>query len=210
MNQNYTDILNMKRYFFLIYILSSLFALHAYEEEGGASWYGPGFQGNKTANGEIFDTNKLTAAHKTLPFNTMVRVTNLENGKSVIVKINDRGPFVEGRIIDLSRKGAEELGMLNSGIAQVRLETVDPTVEATDNSGPLTVTIQVAAFSDLNNALQMKKKLIEAGYEPTARLSDKGITRLFLDNIPVEDSYTIVQNLKSLKIENVVIRQNRE
>ena len=90
--------------------------------EGVASWYGPGFEGNLTANGEVFDTSKLTAAHQTLPFDTLVRVTNLENGLAVVVRINDRGPFVGGRIIDLSRAAAERLDMIGSGTARVRLE----------------------------------------------------------------------------------------
>lgn len=90
--------------------------------EGVASWYGPGFEGNLTANGEVFDTSKLTAAHQTLPFGTLVRVTNLGNGLAVVVRINDRGPFVGGRIIDLSKAAAERIDMVVSGTAQVRLE----------------------------------------------------------------------------------------
>lgn len=91
-------------------------------ESGMASWYGPGFAGRLTANGEVFDPSQLTAAHKELPFNTMVRVHNLENGNSVVVRINDRGPFKPGRIIDLSRAGAEAIGMIGSGVARVQLE----------------------------------------------------------------------------------------
>ena len=91
-------------------------------EEGTASWYGPGFDGKQTANGEVFDTTKLTAAHQTLPFNTLLRVTNLENGRVVVVRVNDRGPFVGGRILDLSQAAAEKLDMVGSGTARVRLE----------------------------------------------------------------------------------------
>jgi rare lipoprotein A len=89
---------------------------------GTASWYGPGFHGKKTASGEIYNQNKLTAAHKTVPLGTKARVTNLENGNSVQVEINDRGPFVQGRIIDLSRAAAEALGFVESGTARVRVE----------------------------------------------------------------------------------------
>ncbi|MFP4106468.1 MAG: septal ring lytic transglycosylase RlpA family protein [Phycisphaerae bacterium] len=92
--------------------------------EGTASWYGPKFHGKKTASGEVFDQTALTAAHRTLPFGTRVRVTNLANGKSVVVRVNDRGPFVKGRIIDLSRAAAEEIGMIRSGTARVRLEVL--------------------------------------------------------------------------------------
>ncbi len=93
-------------------------------ERGMASWYGPGFAGRLTANGEIFDPSQLTAAHKTLPFNTLVRVVNEDNGRSVVVRINDRGPFKPGRVIDLSRAGAEAVGMVGSGVARVRLEVL--------------------------------------------------------------------------------------
>lgn len=87
-----------------------------------ASWYGPGFHGRTSASGEIFDENALTAAHLYLPFGTQVRVTNLDNGNSVVVRINDRGPYTGGRIIDVSAAAARNLGMINSGVAQVRLE----------------------------------------------------------------------------------------
>lgn len=90
-----------------------------YSETGVASWYGKKFHGRKTASGESYNQNAMTAAHKTLPFGTRVRVTNLENKKSVSVVINDRGPFVKGRIIDVSRAAAKKLGMVNSGIARV-------------------------------------------------------------------------------------------
>jgi peptidoglycan lytic transglycosylase len=94
---------------------------------GLASWYGPHFQRKRTANGERFNMNGLTAAHRTLPFNAYVRVTNLANGRSVIVRINDRGPFVGDRIIDLSAKAARELGIEEDGVARVRLELVSTT-----------------------------------------------------------------------------------
>jgi rare lipoprotein A len=94
----------------------------AFDREGVASWYGPGFAGRLTASGEVFDPGQLTAAHRTLPFNTHLRVTNLSNGRSVVVRINDRGPFAGGRIIDLSRAAAERIGMIASGTARVRLE----------------------------------------------------------------------------------------
>lgn len=89
---------------------------------GAASWYGPGFHGEKTASGRIFDQSRLTAAHKSLPLGSRVKVTNLNNGNSVEVEITDRGPFVRGRIIDLSEGAAKALGMLQSGIARVRIE----------------------------------------------------------------------------------------
>lgn len=92
-----------------------------YDRTGTASWYGSDFHGRRTANGETYDMNALTAAHPTLPMPTIVRVTNLDNGRNVIVRINDRGPFAEERIIDMSRAGARELGFESKGLARVRV-----------------------------------------------------------------------------------------
>lgn len=93
-------------------------------ESGIASWYGDDYHGKPTANGEIYDMEALTAAHKTLPFNSLVRVVNRDNGKTVTVRINDRGPFVEGRVIDLSRKAAREIGIITVGLARVDLYVI--------------------------------------------------------------------------------------
>jgi rare lipoprotein A len=95
-----------------------------YSETGIASWYGPNFHGKSTANGEIFDQNALTAAHKTLPMPTIVRVTNLENGRSIEVRINDRGPFKNNRVIDLTRRGAQLLGFEGQGTARVKVQVM--------------------------------------------------------------------------------------
>ena len=95
-----------------------------YDRTGIASWYGKDFHGKRTANGEIFDMNTLTAAHKTLPMPTYVQVTNLENGRSLVVRINDRGPFVNNRIIDMSRRGAQLLGFKIKGTAKVRVKVI--------------------------------------------------------------------------------------
>lgn len=96
-----------------------------YVETGIASWYGPGFHGRKTANGEIYDQYALTAAHRTLPLPSMVRVTNLGNGRSIVVRLNDRGPFANNRIIDLSRRSAELLGFRVQGTAKVKVEILE-------------------------------------------------------------------------------------
>lgn len=91
-------------------------------ETGGASYYSDSFNGRKTANGELYNSSKFTAAHKTLPFGTIVTVTNIANGKSVTVRINDRGPFVAGRIIDLSRAAAKQIDMVNAGVVKVKIQ----------------------------------------------------------------------------------------
>lgn len=110
--------------FILILGLAATLAANHYYEIGIASWYGPGFHGKRTANGEIYDMYAMTAAHKTLPFGTIVRVVDLDTGRSVVVRINDRGPFVKGRIIDLSYAAAQELGMVKKGLAKVGLKIV--------------------------------------------------------------------------------------
>ncbi len=96
-----------------------------FQQTGDASWYGPGFHGRKTASGEIYNMYAMTAAHKTLPLGTRVQVTNLSNGKKIIVKINDRGPFHSARIIDLSKKAAQQLDIIKSGFAKVHIKTID-------------------------------------------------------------------------------------
>lgn len=98
---------------------------YGYSETGIASWYGPGFHGKRTANGERFDQNELTAAHRTLPMPSLVRVTNLDNGKSIVARVNDRGPFSRNRIIDVSKRGAELLGFKLQGTAKVRVDVLE-------------------------------------------------------------------------------------
>ncbi len=95
-----------------------------FQEVGTASWYGGKFHGRRTANGDIYDQNGATAAHKTLPFGTRVRVVNLDNGRATVLRINDRGPFVRGRIIDVSRRAAEVLGFRTKGLARVGIQIV--------------------------------------------------------------------------------------
>ena len=135
---------------------------NGYVEYGIASWYGPGFHGKRTASGEIYNMYKLTAAHKTLPLGTYVKVINLENGKSVIVKVNDRGPFVEGRIIDLSYAAAKKIGMLRKGTAKVKLialgKKIDHKYEPVDvEKGKFYV--QIGAFKNKLNAYRFKNKI---------------------------------------------------
>ena len=131
-----------------------------YTEEGNASWYGVPFHGRHASNGEIYDMYKLTAAHRTLPFETMVRVTNLNNGKSTVVRITDRGPFVDNRIIDLSLAAAREVDSVGPGVVPVRVEVlggVDPTAGF--------FTVQVGAFRDRGNAERLRERL-GASYSP--------------------------------------------
>jgi rare lipoprotein A len=125
---------------------------------GTASWYGDKEHGGKTANGERFSKYDYTAAHKTLPIGTMVRVTNLENGRDVIVRINDRGPFKKGRIIDLSYAPAKSIGMIGRGTARVKVEVLSAPKKANNYFEPQ-YTVQVGSFSDGEKAFLFKEAL---------------------------------------------------
>ena len=127
-------------------------------QTGTASWYGPGFHGKRTSNGEIYDQYDLTAAHQTLPLGTRVAVTNLLNGRQVEVRINDRGPFVKDRAIDLSYAAARTLDMINPGTVPVRIEVLG------HQQPPLSAaayTIQVGSFADRDNALRLQSTLAQ-------------------------------------------------
>ncbi len=142
-------------------------------EEGRASWYGPGFHGKQTSNGESYDMHALTAAHKTLPLGTLVKVVRTDNGKSVVVRLNDRGPFVSGRIIDLSYRAAHALDMLGSGTAPVRIEALQRTTETKHDgqsnwmpdSQLSTFTIPVGDYSAGKDADSVGERLAYEGHE---------------------------------------------
>jgi|SRR6185312_6586253 len=128
-----------------------------YVETGIASWYGPPYSGRKAATGEIFDMNVPTAAHKTLPLNSIVRVTNLKTGKSIVVRINDRGPFVGDRVLDLSMAAAKAIDVYRAGLATVKIELLE-TPAPLDTGGRWCV--QIGAFTDSDAAEQLKSKLM--------------------------------------------------
>lgn len=160
-----------------------------YRKQGVASWYGPGFHGNKTSNGETYNMHAMTAAHKTLPMNTTLLVRNLENGKKVVVRINDRGPFVRGRIIDLSRRAAEVLGILGKGTARVELVAL---AEARNGAANLVYEdilhgeyfVQIGAFRLKNNARKLAKRFNKAGHHtviyPWRKKTERRVYRLLV------------------------------
>lgn len=153
-------------------------------QEGEASWYGPGFHGRKTASGERFNTNDLTAAHKTLPFGTVLKVTNLSNDKFVIVKINDRGPFIRGRIIDLSKAAKDEIGM--GGTTQVRIEVYVPEEEVEETPVDLT------PLNLFEETLASKSKVFIEYFEDATNGNHAGLTG--------EDLNNIFKNFKTVRI----------
>ena len=172
-------------------------------QEGIASWYGGKFHGRTTANGEIFDTNKFTAAHKTLPFGTMVRVTNLENGSTTIVRINDRGPFIPGRIIDLSRAAATAIGMTGKGVARVRLELES-------NLPEQYYLIQFGAFSSQANAGILKSRLQASGLNVVVEKTSVGINRVLLKGIAASKLEGVKDELEKRGISNYLVRLELE
>ncbi len=161
---------------------------------GISSWYGPDFDGKATSSGEIYDMHALTAAHKTLPMNTIVKVTNRENGKSVVVRINDRGPFVGTRIIDLSNKAAHKIDMVKKGTANVKLEVVGFADEKSKQRGSATVVktvpkermtyetyaLQIGSFSKIDGAMKTQEEYDNyKGYRTVIKDTEYNGTRVF-------------------------------
>lgn len=146
---------------------------HGFMEEGVASWYGPGFHGKTTANGERYNQYAMTAAHKLLPLGTTVTVTNVRTRRSVTLRINDRGPFVDDRVIDLSRKAAEELGIIAAGTGRVRIQTVGAIPSMRDD-GDLDgdFYVQVGSFAVQDNARRLVDRLKDMGFTARAQRSE--------------------------------------
>ena len=149
-------------------------------ERGIASWYGPGFHGRTTANGETYDMNAMTAAHKTLPFDTVVEVRNRDNGRRARVRINDRGPFVRGRIIDLSRAAAQAIGMIGPGVARVEITVVRPSRKRARRDGTAGAgwVVQAGAFSAPGRAHARARRL--SGYGGVRVVSDGRLHKVVL------------------------------
>ena len=157
-----------------------------YVQTGIASWYGSYFHGRKTSNGETYNMNGTTAAHKTLPMNTYLLVRNLDNGKEMTVRINDRGPFVRGRIIDMSKTGASRLGFIDKGTTRVRITALGEA--ETYRHGEVTTErfkehpdfrvgefyVQIGSFTDNSNAKRLKKKMLRLGRKAVIRKFDRG------------------------------------
>jgi rare lipoprotein A len=177
----------------------------AYTEEGVASWYGNPFDGRRTSNGEIYDMHLFTAAHRTLPFGALIRVTNLSNGMQTEVRINDRGPFVANRVIDLSLSAARAIGMVGPGTAHVRLEMI---------SGPNPqlgfFAVQVGAFTVAANADKLRAQL-SARYSPVNVVLftslDGTFYRVRVGHVPTEDAAEqLAIQLKAEQLTTFVVR----
>jgi len=186
-NPPFYDVLG-RRYF----VLSTA---EGYKERGIASWYGPGFHAEKTSNGEPYDMYGMTAAHKTLPLPAFVRVTNLRNGRSVVVRVNDRGPFKEGRIIDLSWTAAAKLDMLREGTAPVEVETL---TQAGDLRSPAPAPasrlfVQAGAFGEEANAARLVGRLKMLGFDSAFVRQDivngRTLYRVRIGPVPTVDEF---------------------
>ena len=164
----------------------------AYREEGLASWYGRRFHGKKTSSGEPYDMYAMTAAHPTLPIPSYARVTALNTGKSVVVRINDRGPFHSSRLIDLSYTAAYKLGYLGSGSARVRVESIDPDAEDAQGKAPQDgIYLQVGAFSRADNARQLRdrlERLLDIDASQTRVVRDGSLHRVQLGPYASDDA----------------------
>ena len=172
---------------------------YEYTETGIASWYGPNFHGKKTANGEIYNQNDLTAAHRTLPLPSAVRVTNLENGRSLVLRINDRGPFAHGRIIDVSRRGAQLLGFERNGTAKVRVDILP------DESRQLKVAALNGSEQQLQVAASPREAVVSkplpangasAGSSPTQTAPQTSVQTAPLEPAPAKTSRASVLSNK--------------
>ena len=204
-----------------------------YKSNAVASYYADKFHGRKTANGETFDMYALTAAHKSLPFNTMVKVTNLDNGKSVVVRINDRGPFVAGREIDVSKAAASKLGMLSDGTARVSLQILgdkENVVSATpvalkdatgaeseaqekiiaDDAFAQHWDIQLAAFSSKINAEIFAKKAQRAGIKNLAYQTTKDVTRVIIRDLSTEEVASQLELLETKGYTEYLVKERKD
>ncbi len=210
-------------------------ALSVYKSSAVASYYADKYHGRKTSNGEVFNMYDLTAAHKTLPFNTKVKVTNLSNGKSVIVRINDRGPFVKGREIDLSKAAAVKIGMIKSGTAKVSLEIIGGSGASGQNvsqgqkAGASDISsssdfaksaeaanydrwnIQLGAFSSRKNASLFAADAQAAGIKHLAyQTTRSGIVRVIVKDLPTEKVQPVLDALERKGFKDYLVRARKE
>ncbi len=164
----------------------------SHSETGIASWYGPNFHGKHTANGEVYDQNSLTAAHRTLQMPSLVRVTNLENGKSVVVRINDRGPFKRGRVIDVSKKAATLLGFIGNGTARVRVDVLEKESRQIAEAAKRGMDTSRMSLADLN-----KMQPVSATAVAQQQRNDRTPVLVATNNQPQQARYTTVATLRN-------------
>ena len=214
---------------------ASTFAEELFKSNVTASYYADKFHGKKTSSGETFNMYAFTAAHKTLPFNTIVKVTNLSNGKSVNVRVNDRGPFSENREIDVSKAAAEKLDMVAAGTAQVSLEIVQlgdtvatetavtPASSPTSSASSIEDTInepktldpnkrwdiQLGAFAKRENAEALAQKLVDAGFKNVVFQRTTEVTRVVIKDTPTSEVQGVLTSLESKGFTDYFVRERK-
>ena len=199
-----------------------LASARGFVQRGTASWYGSKFQGRRTSSGEPYDMFAMTAAHPVLPLPSFVRVTNLDNGRSVVVKVNDRGPFLHNRIIDLSFAAAHKLDIARHGTGLVEVRVVTPADEASGAVDPVApvaaaqaadghIVIQVGAYAERDNAREMRQFLQRAGYRVAPLLGDRGQGGLYRVRVGPfahrDEARAARLKLESLLGRSVVVRE---
>ena len=212
--------------FFSVSVFSEVLKTNAH-----ASYYAEKYHGRRTASGEIFNMNDMTCAHKTLPFGTILRVTNLKNGKTVDVRVNDRGPFVKGREIDVSKAAAVKLDMIKTGTANVRIEVVGKNSSSaiaksssastnSSNSAKTTKTnavtvqksdfydVQVASFSSYENANKTAQDLLRNGFENVYFQKTSSVTRVVIKKIPNSQLRMTEAKLRANGFDNYIVKKN--
>ena len=206
----------------------SLSALSLYKNDVTASFYAEKFHGKRTSNGEIFNMNDLTCAHKSLPFNTILKVTNLSNGKSVQVRVNDRGPFVAGREIDLSKAAAKKIGMINSGTAKVKIqivkmgkndklsqqtaksatkimEKIEPKKQVQINPNKM-YEIQIGSYSVKDNATKVGQKIKKTGIKNVVLRNSKTNYQVVIKDVPGSKVNETKKTLAKIGITEILIK----
>lgn len=214
--------------FIFLSINMSLSALSLYKNDVTASFYAEKFHGKRTSNGEIFNMNDLTCAHKSLPFNTILKVTNLSNGKSVQVRVNDRGPFVAGREIDLSKAAAKKIGMITSGTAKVKIqivkmgkndklsqqtaksatkimEKIEPKKQVQINSNKM-YEIQIGSYSVKDNATKVGQKIKKAGIKNVVLRKSKTNYQVVIKDVPGSKINEIKKSLAKIGFTEILIK----
>ena len=186
-----------------------------FQLDGIASYYGKDFHEKNTANGEVFNMYTFTAAHRTLPFNTILQVTNINNGKTVVVRINDRGPYLKNRVIDLSKKAAESIDMIKAGTAPVTLSILylgKKNIRKTTNEyGAITydidtsVHIQVASYSQLDNARRLIKLLTSKNID-SAIEETNNIYRVVIPEVNPKEINIVVKKLESMGLTQILVK----
>ena len=214
--------------FIFLSINMSLSALTLYKNDVTASFYAEKFHGKRTSNGEIFNMNDLTCAHKSLPFNTILKVTNLSNGKTVQVRVNDRGPFVAGREIDLSKAAAKKIGMINSGTAKVKIqivkmgkndklsqqtaksaakmmEKIEPKKQVQINPNKM-YEIQIGSYSVKDNATKVGQKIKKAGIKNVVLRKSKTNYQVVIKDVPGSKVNEIKKSLAKIGFTEILIK----